>query len=110
MLSCIKRVRDRLGYGVGRQLIIQALRGSGNQRVKERGLDRLPTYGLMRDVSEGELHLIIDRLLELGYIVVEPGTPGAAPDPRGRGRALPWQDGGDVRPPRGAEAGGEAPP
>ena len=72
VLSCIKRVRDRLGYGVGRQLIIQALRGSGNQRVKERGLDRLPTYGLMRDVSEGELHLIIDRLLELGYIVVEP--------------------------------------
>ena len=51
VLSCIKRVRDRLGYGVGRQLIIQALRGSGNQRVKERGLD---------------------RLLELGYIVVEP--------------------------------------
>ena len=48
------------------------LRGSGNQRVKERGLDRLPTYGLMRDTSEGELHLIIDRLLELGYIVVEP--------------------------------------
>ncbi|MFR5781025.1 MAG: RecQ family ATP-dependent DNA helicase, partial [Oscillospiraceae bacterium] len=72
VLSCIKRVRDRLGYGVGRQLIIQVLRGSGNQRVKERGLDRLPTYGLMRDVSEGELHLIIDRLLELGYIVVEP--------------------------------------
>ena len=72
VLSCIKRVRDRLGYGVGRQLIIQVLRGSGNQRVKERGLDRLPTYGLMRDTSEGELHLIIDRLLELGYIVVEP--------------------------------------
>ena len=71
VLSCIKRVRDRLGYGVGRQLIIQVLRGSGNQRVKERGLDRLPTYGLMRDTSEGELHLIIDRLLELGYIVVE---------------------------------------
>ena len=26
----------------------------------------------MRDTSEGELHLIVDRLLELGYIVVEP--------------------------------------
>ena len=31
VLSCIKRVRDRLGYGVGRQLIIQVLRGSGSQ-------------------------------------------------------------------------------
>lgn len=72
VLSCIKRVRDRLGYGVGRVLIMQVLRGSENQRIKELGLDRLSTYGLMSSVRENELHLIIDRLMDLGYIVMEP--------------------------------------
>ena len=39
ILSCIKRVRDRLGYYVGAALIVQVLRGGHSQRIKELGLD-----------------------------------------------------------------------
>ncbi|WP_295993830.1 helicase-related protein, partial [uncultured Alistipes sp.] len=43
ILSCIKRVRDQLGYYVGAALIVQVLRGGHSQRIKELGLDQLST-------------------------------------------------------------------
>ena len=47
ILSCVHRVKGRLGYYVGKTLLVQVLRGSRNQRVTDLGLDQLSTYGLM---------------------------------------------------------------
>ncbi|MFR5782167.1 MAG: RecQ family ATP-dependent DNA helicase, partial [Oscillospiraceae bacterium] len=72
LLSCVKRVRSRLGYGVGRTLIIQVLRGSREARVLELGLDKLSTYGLLHGSSAEGLYALVDRLEELGCLRTEP--------------------------------------
>ena len=81
ILSCIKRVRDRLGYYVGAALIVQVLRGGHSQRIKELGLDQLSTYGLMREETRERVQAYLDCLeaAECVYTETEHGTlrPGA---------------------------------
>ena len=72
ILSCVKRVRDRLGYHVGASLVSQVLRGSKNRRVLELGLDQLPTYGLMRDTSQEQLRAYLDCLSSQGLVFTDP--------------------------------------
>lgn len=71
ILSCILRVKARLGYYVGSGLIIDVLRGSKNQRIRTLGLDQLSTYGLLREESKDSLQCYLDRLTELGYLFTE---------------------------------------
>ena len=66
ILSCIYRVQER--YGVS--LIIQVLRGSKNKRVLEFGLDKISTYGIMKEYSENTLREIIMALVSREYIIV----------------------------------------
>ncbi len=68
ILSCVKRAGDRLGYNVGSGLIVQTLRGSKSQRLQGLGLDKLSTYGLMREVPEKELGELIRLLTDKGYL------------------------------------------
>ena len=81
ILSCIKRVRDQLGYYVGAALIVQVLRGGHSQRIKELGLDQLSTYGLMREETQERVRAYLDCLeaTECVYTETEHGTlrPGA---------------------------------
>ncbi len=72
ILSCVKRVADKLGYHVGAGLISQVLRGGRNRRVLELGLDRLPTYGLMKDTSQEQLRAYLDCLSNKGYVFTDP--------------------------------------
>ncbi|MEG1579252.1 MAG: RecQ family ATP-dependent DNA helicase, partial [Oscillospiraceae bacterium] len=46
VLSCMLRIRERLGYYVGKTLIVQTLHGSNDQRVLQLKLQELSTYGL----------------------------------------------------------------
>ncbi len=82
ILSCIKRVRDRLGYYVGAGLIVQVLRGSRSQRLRTLGLDALPTYGLMKDAAQEQVQAYLDCLSGKGYVYTDPIhatlRPGAA--------------------------------
>ena len=68
ILSCIKRIQDKLGYGLGINLIGNILRGSKNKRVLELGLDTLTTYGLLKDRGRSEIHAMIDHLEAEGYL------------------------------------------
>ena len=70
-LSCIKRVRDKLGYSVGAGIISAVLRGSKSKAVEARGLDRLSTYGLLADRKSEYVRQVLNRLIQLGYIEVE---------------------------------------
>lgn len=68
ILSCVKRLYDKLGYWVGVNLIARTLRGSKDKRILELHLDELSTYGLMKDRTRSDLHAMIDHLEAEGYL------------------------------------------
>lgn len=84
ILSCVRRVYDKLGYYVGPALIVRVLRGSKDRRIGELGLEELSTFGLLKGMPRKTVNEYIDRLVELGYLFVEPAhstlrlTPKAA--------------------------------
>lgn len=71
ILSCVKRIYDKLGYWVGINLIGNVLRGSKVKRVAELGLDELTTYGLLKDRTRSDIHAMIDHLEAEGYLASE---------------------------------------
>lgn len=66
ILSCVYKVQER--YGVN--AVIQVLRGSKNKRILELGLDKVSTYGIMKEYSESMLKEIIMTLVSMGYIYI----------------------------------------
>lgn len=68
ILSCVKRARDRLGYSVGATLLVHTLCGSAERRVRELGLDRLSTYGLMKGISRAQVKEYLELLETEGYL------------------------------------------
>lgn len=71
ILSCVKRIQDKLGYSIGINMIGNVLRGSKNKRIMELGLNELSTYGLLSSRSRSEIHAMIDHLEAEGYLVSE---------------------------------------
>ena len=69
ILSCVKRIRDHLGYNVGAN---RTLRGSKERRVEELGLDQLSTYGLMCAESRDTVASYIEGLEQQGYLRIDP--------------------------------------
>ena len=67
ILSCVCRVHEKLGYYVGRTLIVRVLRGSRDQRVLELGLDTLSTYNLMHTQRQ-DLNALCEFLESEGYL------------------------------------------
>ena len=69
ILSCVKRIRDKLGYDVGLNLLGNVLRGSKNKRVMELSLHELTTYGLLKDRTRSDIHAMVNHLEAEGYLV-----------------------------------------
>ncbi len=65
ILSCIFRADERFGVS----LIMQVLRGSKNKRVLQFGLDKISTYGIMKEYKEATIREIIMTLISRGYII-----------------------------------------
>jgi len=72
VLSCVRRIEDKLHYCVGAALLARVLRGGRDKRVLELGLDKLSTYGLMRDKPVQQVRDYIDYLKEQGYLAADP--------------------------------------
>lgn len=72
ILSCVYRVRERLGYYVGKLLIVQTLCGSKIRRVLELGLNTLSTYGLLKELPAEQVRAYVDRLEDEGYLRTNP--------------------------------------
>ena len=68
ILSCIWRIKDRLGYFVGKTLLIQTLRGSKDQRVLQLKLNTLTTYGLLSKLSAEQVRAYVEFLEREGYL------------------------------------------
>lgn len=64
VFSCIKRTRERFGT----MMIAQILTGSTNQKIKQFGLDKLPTYGLMKQQTAKSVQSFIDYLIAEEYL------------------------------------------
>lgn len=71
ILSCVKRIQDKLGYNVGVNMIGNVLRGSQNKRLLELGLNELSTYGLLKKRTRSEIHAMVDHLEAEGYLQSE---------------------------------------
>ncbi len=63
ILSCIKRVNEKFGIST----IIEILTGSSNAKIKQFGLDQIPTYGISK-VDNVTLRKIVDHLILNDYI------------------------------------------
>ncbi len=72
ILSCVVRVRDKLGYGVGAAMVARVLQGSKEKKILELGLDQLSTYGLLKDKGRSHIRAMMDTLEAEGYLDTEP--------------------------------------
>ncbi|MBQ7364421.1 MAG: DNA helicase RecQ [Clostridia bacterium] len=68
ILSCVKRITNRLHYSVGVSLTSQVLAGSENQRIYSLGLHEIKTYGAMKGLSQQEIAATIGYLVDRGYL------------------------------------------
>lgn len=72
ILSCVKRIYDKLGYWVGASTVAKVLQGSKEKKLLEQGLNELTTYGLMRDKGRTQIRSMADHLETEGYLYTEP--------------------------------------
>ena len=71
ILSCVRRIKDHLGYYVGKPTVARVLQGSKEKKVLELGLNELSTYGLLKTMGRTDINLMIDRLEDGGYLAME---------------------------------------
>ena len=82
ILSCVVRARNRLGYCVGSTILSQTLHGGRAARVRELGLDTLPTYGLMSTLPSTQIREWIELLERAGYLETDPVHGGIDTTPK----------------------------
>ena len=68
ILSCVKRIYDRLGTYGDISTVARTLRGSQDRSILEKGLEELSTYGLMRSNTRTEVYEWINHLEAEGYL------------------------------------------
>ncbi len=68
-LSCVARVNGRFGRG----RIVQTLVGSRSKEVLEAGLDRLSTYGLLKELGTDYAWGLVNTLIRVGCLAVSDG-------------------------------------
>jgi len=76
ILSCVKRMGDKLGYALGTGTVVATLTGSRAARVAELRLDDLSTYGLMRGIKRARVREYIDFLEGEGLLHTDPEFGG----------------------------------
>ena len=59
ILSCVRYLRQRFGI----KMVVDVLRGSKSEKVRRQGFEKLPIYGRLSQVKEGELRDMIHALL-----------------------------------------------
>lgn len=82
ILSCVARVRERYGTTT----IADILKGSRNKKIMDNSLDRLSTYGIMKQYAIKDIRDMINLLIAEDYIGL---TEGQYPVIRLRTKAHP---------------------
>ena len=76
-------IYEKLGYFVGKTMVLRVLRGSRDKRILELGLDQISTYNLMHEKRQ-ELNALCDFLEADGYLRVNPEHSTLEPEERAR--------------------------
>ncbi len=63
-LSAVYRMREK----VGMTTLIDVLRGSGKQELRDKGYDQIKTFGAGRDLSNSDWQNYLFQLINLGYL------------------------------------------
>jgi ATP-dependent DNA helicase RecQ len=69
ILSCVARLNGRFGKGT----VAAVLRGSRSRQVIDHHLDRLSTYGLLKEMTQDDITAFIKALIEAACIAVGRG-------------------------------------
>ncbi|MFO0234979.1 MAG: DNA helicase RecQ [Burkholderiales bacterium] len=77
LLSCIYRIRQASGFGFGAHHVIGVLRGEREDKILERGHDRLSTFGIGADIDARTWHAVLRQLVARGLVEVAHERYGA---------------------------------
>jgi ATP-dependent DNA helicase RecQ len=69
ILSCVYRIEQQ-HRRFGKTTVIEILRGSKSKKIIELGLNKLSTYGIMADTDAHRIRIILDYLVDEGYLGV----------------------------------------
>jgi ATP-dependent DNA helicase RecQ len=69
IISCLHHLRKQ-GRQLGKTAVVGILRGSRERRLLDMGADQLSTYGIMAMSSVHRVRMIIDTLVEQGYLTL----------------------------------------
>ncbi len=69
IFSCIFRMREQFGVA----MVAEVLKGSAGKRILQLQFDKLPTYGLMKDVPLADLKDLINSLVAEEYLYLTQG-------------------------------------
>ena len=72
-LSCVYRIHARHGFGFGLGHVVDVLRGADTEAIRQRGHNKLSTYGIGGELKRAEWQAIGRELLRLGLIECAPG-------------------------------------
>jgi ATP-dependent DNA helicase RecQ len=67
-LSCVYRIREKGGFGVGIRHVVEVLRGADTDKIRKFGHDKLSTYNIGADYSRAEWAAIGRELVRLGFL------------------------------------------
>jgi superfamily II DNA helicase RecQ len=74
ILSCIARIEKEFGKNkFGKGTVAAVLRGSTSKQVIDSHLDRLSTYGLLKEMTQDEITAYIKALIQADCIEVQKG-------------------------------------
>jgi ATP-dependent DNA helicase RecQ len=71
-LSCVYRIHEKGGFGMGIQHVVEVLCGAGTEKIRKFGHDKLSTYNIGADVSRAEWGAIGRELVRLGLLFQDP--------------------------------------
>ena len=66
VVQCVESSGQRFGL----TLILETLKGMGNQRIRQRGLDKNPAYGSLGTVTQARIRQIMNELVMGDYLAV----------------------------------------
>jgi ATP-dependent DNA helicase RecQ len=72
IVSCVYRLKQR-SRSFGKTMIIDILRGSKNEKILRSQLDSLSTWGIMSDTGAQRIRIIMDHLIDKGFLALEEG-------------------------------------
>jgi ATP-dependent DNA helicase RecQ len=67
-LSCVYRIREHGGFGVGLNHVVEVLTGADTEKIRKWGHGRLSTYGIGKEHSRPEWGAIGRELVRLGFV------------------------------------------